>query len=215
MNLTKEIWKSVKDYEKYYEVSNFGNVRSKHRIVKFGPRLREVGKDNLRKNDNGNSYLQVSFSVQGKHKNKYVHRLVAEAFIPNPLGLPEVNHIDGNKRNNTVNNLEWVTRVQNIDHAISHKLIAIGSRKSSAKLSRIEARQIKREKLVGIPTKVIAKSHHCSVGVVNDIAIGARYAYDCNDIPRLEPKKRRQLESFYWKFMTRKRMNELDEEMQK
>ena len=66
---------------------------------------------------NGNGYLYVSKQSGRKTKHYYVHRLVAEAFIENPLNKPEVNHIDGNKRNNIVENLEWCTRGENIIHA--------------------------------------------------------------------------------------------------
>lgn len=68
--------------------------------------------------DNGNGYLIVSLRVRGKRKNHYIHRLVAETFIDNPLNKKEVNHIDFNKRNNNASNLEWATRQENIDHSI-------------------------------------------------------------------------------------------------
>lgn len=63
-------------------------------------------------------YLRVSYTVNHKQKQVYVHRLVAMTFVPNPDDLPEVNHIDGNTRNNAASNLEWVTRQENANHAI-------------------------------------------------------------------------------------------------
>lgn len=68
-------------------------------------------------------YLVVNYCSQGKQRHVYVHRLVAEAFIPNPDNKPQVNHKDGNPRNNAVDNLEWVTPAENIQHAYKEKLM--------------------------------------------------------------------------------------------
>lgn len=91
-----------------YTVTDKGEVFS----YKMGRKLRALVKD-------GCGYLRVglSNSRQGKKAVKKVHRLVAEAFLPNPNNLEEVNHIDGNKANNTVSNLEWVSRQQNMQHS--------------------------------------------------------------------------------------------------
>ena len=70
-----------------------------------------------RKGDNGHGYLQVQIMRKGKRYTRYVHRLVAECFLPNPNGLPEINHIDGNKANNSVENLEWCNHSDNMYHS--------------------------------------------------------------------------------------------------
>ena len=70
-----------------------------------------------------NRYLSVSATINGKQKHFYVHRLLAKAFIPNPLNKPQVNHIDGNGLNNDINNLEWVTARENVQHAYDTGLI--------------------------------------------------------------------------------------------
>ena len=101
----EELWKPVKDFESIYEVSSFGSVRrldNQRLITPFAI---------------GHGYMQIKLRKPGGYrKNLYVHRIVANAFIQNPLNLREVNHIDGNKENNCVSNLEWVTPHQNRVH---------------------------------------------------------------------------------------------------
>lgn len=109
-----EIWKDIKGYEGLYQVSNLGRVKS----LDIVDRLGRKHKSNIKyQNDNGNGYLIVNLKHNGKQKNHLVHRLVAEAFIENPENKKEVNHIDGDKLNNRVDNLEWVSRSENLKHA--------------------------------------------------------------------------------------------------
>ena len=95
-----EIWKDIEGYEGLYQVSNEGRVRS-------------VRNNKILKPSNLDKYPIVIFSVDGKRFGKRVHRLVAEAFIPNPQNLPCVNHKDENKTNNKVENLEWCDHYYN------------------------------------------------------------------------------------------------------
>lgn len=104
----KEIWKLIKDFNNY-EISNLGRVKSLN--------YNNTGRCKLLKLTPGKHYLQLTICKNGTKYGKRVHQLVAEAFIPNPDNLPEVNHKNGNKADNTINNLEWVTNQQNIDHA--------------------------------------------------------------------------------------------------
>lgn len=92
-----------------YEVSNLGRVRRK--LKKDGSCLKQ--------SPNSRGYLRVNIksNSEGRHMNKFVHRLVGIAFIPNPLNKEDINHIDGNKLNNNLENLEWATRQENIIHA--------------------------------------------------------------------------------------------------
>ena len=111
--MTEEIWRPVVGYEGLYEVSNTGRVRSLDRY----DRKNRLKKGKLLKNkDNGNGYLLCGLSKNGIVKNKYIHRLVAEAFIERPDGLYEVNHKDEDKTNNNVDNLEWCDATYNVNY---------------------------------------------------------------------------------------------------
>lgn len=108
-----EIWKDINGFDGKYQISNRGNVRS---FTKWGNgRILKGGKTK----GNPNPYKFVALVVNGRKniKHKYIHRLVAEHFIENPNNYVEVNHIDGNTLNNNVENLEWCTHKQNMEHA--------------------------------------------------------------------------------------------------
>ena len=113
----QEIWKDIPGYSGKYRVSNLGNVMSRNYL--------NTGIDRplvLNKHHSGYIFVRLCNGAGVKQKNKTVHILVANAFIPNPLNKPCVNHIDGNKANNRVDNLEWVTYKENTEHAIKHGL---------------------------------------------------------------------------------------------
>ena len=109
-------WKPIKGFEGLYEISNAGNIRSFH--------SREA--KTLKTWESKNGYIQVGLHKNGKLHAKLVHRLVASTFIPNPQNKPQVNHIDGDKTNNKIDNLEWCTAKENVQHAYDtglHKLL--------------------------------------------------------------------------------------------
>ena len=108
-----EEWRSVAGYEGIYEVSNLGNVRSLDRLNGRGFRIKG---QNMKPVTNQKGYLRVGLSLNNVQSLKSIHRLVAQAFIPNPDNKPQVNHIDENKQNNHVDNLEWVTNRENALH---------------------------------------------------------------------------------------------------
>lgn len=99
----EEIWKDIKGYEGLYQVSNYGNVKSIKRCI-------------LLKQNTSSEYNQVRLCKNGIYKNKKIHRLVAEEFLPNINNYNCVNHIDENKRNNIVYNLEWCSKKYNCNY---------------------------------------------------------------------------------------------------
>lgn len=114
-----EIWKSVVGYEGYYEVSSLGNVRSVERIiVKSNGVAQPRSARPMAKTLNTDGYLTVKLSKDGKSERIAVHRLVALAFIPNPDGLSDVNHIDFDRTNSRMDNLEWVSHKENVHYTI-------------------------------------------------------------------------------------------------
>jgi hypothetical protein len=104
----EEIWKGVKGSDGKYQISNFGNVRNNFRPMI--PQLHHYG------------YYKVRLTINGIRKGYFVHRLVGIAFIDNQENKKCINHIDGNKTNNSLNNLEWVSYSENMIHAYKTKL---------------------------------------------------------------------------------------------
>ena len=108
-----EIWKDISGYEGMYQVSNLGRVKS------F-----KQGKERILKPGSCRGYLLVGLSKNGKMKTYTVHRLIAQAFIPNPNNLPELNHIDEDKTNNKLENLEWCNRKYNNNYGTRIQRVA-------------------------------------------------------------------------------------------
>lgn len=115
-----EVWKPIKGYEGLYEVSNMGRVKS---LRWPSPKILSPEKPG--------GYCRIQLYKNKKKIRMLVHRLVASAFIPNPYNKPEVNHIDGDKENNKVDNLEWVTGKENTNHAMKMGLYDEGIKKRS------------------------------------------------------------------------------------
>lgn len=115
-----EIWKEIKGFEGYYEISNFGRIRSLDRIcgkMPSGAERKWAGKM-MTPTDNGRGYLIIHLKKDGKRWSRYIHRLVAEAFVDKPAGCEVVNHIDYDTKNNAAVNLEWCSQKQNVQHSI-------------------------------------------------------------------------------------------------
>ena len=116
-SLEGEIWKEIKDYEGLYEISNFGRVKRLEKYIQ-----RQIGScivpEIIKKIQKcSNEYLMIGLRKNKKTKIKLIHILVAKAFVENPKNKPQVNHINGNKQDNLMKNLEWVTISENVYHA--------------------------------------------------------------------------------------------------
>lgn len=110
--MSLEIFKDVEGYENY-QVTSWGRVYSKQSKAFMTPQVHDKG------------YLRVDLiDEDGDRKHFKIHRLVAQAFIPNPENKPQVNHIDGNNQNNSVTNLEWVTNAENVEKARLLRMIS-------------------------------------------------------------------------------------------
>ena len=131
-------WLPIKNYEGLYEVSDTGLVRNSKGQIRSAKPNKNV------------QYLQIDLYKQNIRTHKYIHRLVAETFIPNPNNLSEINHIDGNKQNNLVSNLEWVSKKENAEHAIRTGLKTYKTRLSEEKFLQILERVIQGENYLEI-----------------------------------------------------------------
>lgn len=154
-----EVWKPVLGYEGVYEVSNLGRVRSLDRQVanRWGT-TRSVPGTIRTIAVKREGYCFVNLFCKQRAKPMYVHRLVALAFLPNPEGLPQVNHLDGDKSNNRVDNLEWCDASQNCQHAVDQQLYESvrGEDSPSSKLTESDVIRIRQLHSDGMLQKDIA-----------------------------------------------------------
>lgn len=122
-NIEEEIWKDVVGFENYYEVSNYGRVKRKKGFTYYKDgRIAEFSETILKPGKNRKGYYIIYLSVNSKKYTKSIHRLVALAFIDNPNNLPQVNHINCNKLDNKVENLEWMSNLENLRHAFKNNI---------------------------------------------------------------------------------------------
>jgi hypothetical protein len=143
MKETNTVWKPVVGYEGLYEVSIYGEIKSIKTGKLLKPRL-------------STGYAMVALWNNGLRKDLKIHRLVAIAYIKNPMNKPQVNHIDGNKLNNELSNLEWVTNSENLKHAYKNGLITISNRKRQIIAAAVSKAHSK--KVMDIKTGIIYKS---------------------------------------------------------
>lgn len=172
-----EKWVAVKGYEGLYEVSNFGKVKSLRKISGTCFRKeRELSLNRLSKD----GYVRIALTKNYKVCETKMHRIVAEHFIPNPLGKETVNHIDGNKLNNRVDNLEWADRHEQLVHAYNHKLKnpVRGCLNVSAKLTQQDVEYIRKNykrQSTESGTVALAKKFGVTNVVIGNVLRGKTY----------------------------------------
>lgn len=187
----EEIWKDIPEYEGLYQISNLGNIKSQHSNRMSGQRPGKLLKITLMKN----GYMSLELRMGDTNKRHLVHRLIAEVFIPNPDKRPVVNHINGIKNDNRIENLEWCTQSENVRHAIDAGLrtAAFGPAKgtkpwNTGKLLSEKHRNKLRKAKLGKPSLKKRKVIDTSTGIIyNGIqeaadAFGVKYSNMCGKL---------------------------------
>jgi hypothetical protein len=166
-------WKDINNFDGSYQVNNLGQVKSVSRL-RNGNAIYQL-QDTIFKPSICRGYYEVKLTKNKRKIHKLVHRLVAEAFIPNPDNKPFINHMNGNKTDNRVENLEWCTAQENMNHAINTGLInKNGENHFAAKLTNKQAEEIR--SLYGkIKQSEIAKLFNISPQIVNQIIKNKKY----------------------------------------
>ena len=180
-------WKDIVGYENEYQISQFGEIRT----LKDSPKLKkyDVLKPQISKR---NGYVYQMLYKNGKEKLLRVHRLVAMAFLPNPNNLPQVNHKDGNKQNNSVDNLEWCEQSDNMKHAYKNGLQIPSENQRKAiintnKLKQKKVCQIKDGEVINIFSGISEASRQTKISI------------SC--ISRCCNLKRKSTNGYEWRFL--------------
>lgn len=193
----KEVWKDIKGYEDSYQISNKGRFKSKTRtqIFKNGKIYKRKGRLHKLKVYSNNGYIIVGLCKQNKRKNMTIHRLVAQAFIDNSLGKPCINHINGIKTDNRVENLEWVTYKENGIKAVEQGLIKTG--KESPNYGNYDLNKKKNKKVEMLSTK------NEVLKIFSSISSAARYLGNkeyATDIVKVCKNKRKTAYGYKWRY---------------
>lgn len=185
-NYIFEEWKPIEGYEGLYEISNFGRVKRIGRIEYvegFNGYLRNKKEMILKPKVHNRGYLQISLYKNNKMKNAYIHRLVAQAFIPNPNNYSSVNHKDEEKTNNHVSNLEWCTIAYNDNYGTRNKR---QGEKMKGRYNGSTSKQIR-----CVETNIVYPS---AAEAGRQLNIGYRHISDCC------LGKRKKCHGYHWEF---------------
>lgn len=176
----KEEWKNIEGYEGLYQVSSKARVKSLERKSKHHKGGISILKERILKNTlSVFGYCVVTLCDKTKRKTFKVHRLFAKQFIPNPYNKPCINHIDGDKANNSTQNLEWCTYSENNYHAYRTKLRipSFGSNSGMAKLNEKKVLLIKKSHKEGVSNQIIGDKYHVSRRAISSIINGETWKH--------------------------------------
>jgi len=179
-----EKWTDIPGYEGLYSISIDGKVKAYPRTYKSGPHhsvVKYIPEYFPKITLNNSGYLIVSLSKDAVRNLHPIHRLIAITFIPNPSAFPEVNHINGNKTDNNIGNLEWITRSENLKHAHKTGLIIVKHTKGSGNgrsiLNEEKVKDIKARISIGQKTGKIAKLYGVKRHVISFIKMNKTWKH--------------------------------------
>ena len=171
----EEIWRNVQDYEGLYQISNLGRIKRLAYWHNVGIKnIKKIYKQEriLKQSRDSSGYKQVCLTKNSKKKSYSIHKMMAIAFIPNLENKEQVNHKDGNKINNIIDNLEWCTYHENLRHAMNHDLRAIGEKHGAAKLKNDDVLYIYKTFKNGEKTiQQLCKMFNMSYASIRDITV--------------------------------------------
>lgn len=175
--MNTEIWKTI-PFNENYEVSNLGKVRSKDHyfIGKNGKQILKIGRV-LKTDISKKGYIRVTITKNTKRFNTGLHRLIAICFIPNPLNKPQVNHINGIKTDNRIENLEWCTNKENQIHAVKNNLCNPNycENHHNAKLTNKDVLKVRELHKIGFTNSELAKDYGVSKPAMSKILRNKTY----------------------------------------
>lgn len=177
--MINEVWKDIKGYEGKYKISNFGRVKSISRFINCCGSSRRMLKDKVMKAQvNSQGYLRIQLRKGNTYHWLRIHRIVASEFLENKINKPQVNHIDGNKSNNNCSNLEFVTRLENMRHAVDNRLMPHGEKSHQHKLSCADVIKIRKlKKYSGSTQRIIASIFRVSEVTISNICRNKTWKY--------------------------------------
>ena len=173
-------WRDIKGYENFYQINDKGQVKSLKRTVYRSYKGKDsyyTIKESMLRPDIKNGYFYVALCKNSKIKHHYIHRLVAEYFVANPENKTCVNHIDSNRLNNSIENLEWVTYRENSIHGVKYGNVPIGEKCKNSKLSEKDVLEIRDMYIFGFKKTWLSEIYSISFSAIDLIVRNKRWKH--------------------------------------